>query len=84
MKSIRVTIDNEKNLALAKDMLNAMKFVVEVEDLDDNLKATKDDFELSPEMLAEVMRRRQESHDNPDSGLSLEELGKQIRAKYGF
>jgi hypothetical protein len=79
MRSIKVTIDNEKNLALAKDILNAMKFVIEVKDLDDD-----DNFQLSPEMLTEVKRRRQELHDNPESGLTLEELGKEIRAKYGF
>lgn len=79
MRSLRVTIDNEKNLALAKDLLNAMKFVVEVKDLQED-----DDFKLSPEMLAEVKRRRQELHDKPELGLTLEELGKEIRAKYGF
>ncbi len=84
MRSIKVTIDNEKNLALAKDLLNAMKFVIEVEDLDENDQTVNDDFKLSPEMLAEIKRRRKELHDNPDLGLTLEELGREIRVKYGF
>ena len=78
MRSIKVTIDNEKNLALAKDLLNAMKFVVEVEDI------VEDELDWSPELISELERRHKEMMDNPDLGYTLEEVRKKIKNKYGF
>ena len=83
MKKLIVTIDSEKNAAQVKASLNSIKHITDIEEWDDTDKGD-DDFELSPEMLAELKRRRQEMLDDPNLGMSWDDLKKEMREKYGF
>jgi putative addiction module component (TIGR02574 family) len=45
-----------------------------VEDLWDSIARDAEDLEVSPELLDELNRRAQEHYENPDAGVTWEEL----------
>ena len=77
MSTITINVHNDADKELLKKLLESAEFTDEIEIYEDNNEFTDED-------IAEFDRRMSELEKDPSKGISLVELKKDIKTRYGI